>query len=136
MFVRPRATVRTPFLRGAVLAALIFAALAPAVSAWLASQGRVWASVCTTAGTSRLVLVSDAAMASDDAPDPAPGAGAHADCPYCLLQQHLAPPPALAAVRHHRPAPAVLRRWTVLALPYQAVAWAHRPAQAPPASHA
>lgn len=123
-------------LHWAVLMALAFAALAPTVSAWLHSQGRVWAAVCTTSGATRVVLVSDAGAAVNDAPDQAPGVAPHADCPYCLLQHDLAPPPAQAAMWDHRPAPSVLRRWTVLALPYQAVAWAHRPAQAPPALHA
>lgn len=127
---------RAPYLRWAVLAALVFAAMAPTLSAWLHSQGRVWATVCTTSGEPRVMLVSDADTMANDVSGEAPGMGQHADCPYCLLQHHMAPPPDQVAMRDHRPAPSVLRRWTVLALPYQAVAWAHRPAQAPPALHA
>lgn len=136
MFARSRALARASLLRWSVLAALCVAALAPAVSAWLHSQGRVWADVCTTAGSTRVVLVAEADEPVTETGHKAPGMGAHADCPYCLLQAHLAPPPDQATVRDHRPAPLVLRRWTVLALPYQAAAWAHQPAQAPPTLHA
>lgn len=136
MFVRLRAMARTSLLHTAVLVALVFAALAPTVSAWLDSQGSTWSLVCTTSGPPRMVRVSDAGVTVDDGQRPVSGIGLHADCPYCLLQQDLAPPPAAVAVQDHRLTPMVLRRWTVLALPYQAVAWAHRPAQAPPAVHA
>lgn len=136
MFVRPRAMTRAPHLRWIVLVALVFAALAPALSAWLHSQGRVWTLVCSTSGAPRVMLVSDAGTMVSVVSGEAPGMTEHADCPYCLLQHHVAPPPVQAAMRDHRPAASVLRRWTVLALPYQAVAWAHRPAQAPPALHA
>jgi Protein of unknown function (DUF2946) len=109
----------------AVLMAVCFATVAPTVSAVLAAQGRVWVEVCTSVG-SRMQLVSD--DTNTDAP--AHAQGAH--CPYCLLNQDLATPPAQDWSVRVLPDLQEIRRWQVLALPYQAVAWSHLPSRAPP----
>ncbi len=111
----------------AVLCAVWFAALAPSVSALLASQGRVWVEVCTTTGSQWRLL--DKAQAPDD--------GAHTQhkhCPYCLLQQDQATPPDPFVSAVMLPTLQERQRWQIHALPYQAVAWAQLPSRAPPAS--
>jgi len=110
----------------AVIFAVGFAALAPSVSAWLAARSNVTTEVCSAEGA-RLVVWSGASHE-----DPAPGL-MHKHCPYCLLQQDHATPPASSLQVASAPLLRLtLQRWTVHALPYQQVAWALLPAHAPP----
>jgi Protein of unknown function (DUF2946) len=110
----------------AVLCAVCFAALAPCVSALLAAKGSAWVEVCTAQGSQMRLLQG---KSQDDGPA---HAGNAAHCPYCLLHQDMATPPQVAAVIQLLPPLSEVRRWQALALPYQAVAWSHRPSRAPP----
>lgn len=108
-----------------VMFAVWFAALAPSVSAWLSVRGQVLVEVCTASGPRMMVLPSS------NREDPAAHMK-HKHCPYCLLQQDNATPP-MVALSVEAPVPLQLRQqWTVHALPYHAVAWAHQPSRAPP----
>ncbi|WP_329692927.1 DUF2946 domain-containing protein [Aquabacterium sp.] len=120
---RPSTTPR--HLIWIVLFAVWFAALAPSVSAWLAVRGQVLVEVCTVSGARMMVLPSS--TREEPATDMK-----HKRCPYCLQQQHGTTPPDVSG-EIMVPLPLVqVRRWTVHALPYQVVAWAHQLSRAPP----
>lgn len=110
----------------AVLCAVCFAALAPAVSAMLAAKGRTWVEVCTAQGAQMRLLDS-----GEQERSPA-HTSASAHCPYCLLHQDLATPPVSEWRAPALPPLQEVQRWQVHALPYQAVAWSHAPSRAPP----
>ena len=124
------------------MAAVLFAALAPSVSAWLAARGPVAGTLlvelCSGSG-SRWIRVPIAAAGAtarqSDAGSKSPGSQHITDnhCPYCHLHQTLGTPPDAVAGGVLLPTPAERQRWTVRALPYQAVAWAQLPSRGPPA---
>jgi hypothetical protein len=85
------------------LFAMLFAAIAPSVSKWLAaSQGKNWVEVCSANGSKRVALD----LGTQKTPDAPMAAESH--CAYCVLQQHFPALPTLAyrwhslAVASHR----------------------------------
>ncbi len=122
-----RSTSASPRLIWTVLCAVWLAALAPSVSELLASQQRNWVEVCTSAGAQWRVQ-SSAPGRKDGHP------AAHRHCPYCLLQQDQATPPAAFSLDLVALSAPGHQPWPVHARPIQAVAWVHLPSRAPPTS--
>lgn len=82
------------------LCAMVFGALAPSISKWLAtSQGIAWIEVCSAQGTKRIAVDLNGKQ-TPEAP-----AMADSHCGYCLLQQHSPFVPTVPAAWDFAPVP-------------------------------
>jgi hypothetical protein len=137
MLLRQLASFRR--LSWALMGAVLFAALAPSVSAWLAARGPIpgtlLVELCSGTGSRWVRVAVNGGVAEAGKASKAPASQHVTDnhCPYCHLHQTLGTPPEVAAAGLLLPPLAQRQRWTVRALPYQAVAWAQLPSRGPPA---
>jgi hypothetical protein len=114
-----------------VMAAVSFAALAPAVSQWLVSAGApAWVQVCSAQGM-RWVQATAPGLGQPD--DGSGTTASHDTCHYCQLSHHGAAPPPAAAPALLSPSAARVMPERFLSAAATSPVWLSAQPRAPPA---